>query len=108
MPKLVSMKMTEKEQKDQYAVEAKPPEGPRYPYGLCLHLDDDVMKKLKMGDLPKVGKQVLVTALADVTSVSERESLIGGSHQSVELQITDLALGPHNDKDAGEALYGEE
>ena len=81
---------------------------PEYPYGLCLHLDDETMKKLAMSKLPQVGKQVVVYAYANVTSVSERETLIGGSSQSVELQITDLAVSPKSDdKEAGETLYGK-
>ncbi len=106
--KLVSMKMSKSETEAKYAVPTES-EGPRYPYGLCLHLDDDVMKKLAMKKLPEVGKQVRVIAYADVTSVSEHESLIGGSRQSVELQITDLALTsmPKGEKDTEDALYSK-
>lgn len=106
--KLVSMKITKSEK--EAAAEVVPSgESASYPYGLTLHLDDDVMKKLAMKKLPDVGKQVCVIAYADVTSVSEHESLIGGSRQSVELQITDLALTsmPKGEKEAGDALYSK-
>lgn len=107
--KMVSMKISASERDAKYSVAAEPSQsGPSYPYGLCLHLDDDVMKKLAMQTLPKVGTQVIVYALADVVSVSERESLIGGASQSVELQITDLApLTAKGGKDAGDALYAK-
>lgn len=106
---MVSMKMTEEENKEKYEVATEAPKGPSYPYGLCLHLDDDVMKKLAMKTLPAVGKQVVIYALADVVSVSERESIVGGAHQSVELQITDLAplTAATEKKDAGDALYAK-
>jgi hypothetical protein len=107
---MVSMKISKSEREEKYAVPAEASEGPSYPYGLCLHLDDDVMKKLAMKTLPAVGKQVVVYALADVVSVSEHESLIGGSRQSVELQITDLAplTAASGKKDAGDALYAKD
>lgn len=105
--KMVSMKIDPKEREARYAEASKPSEGPAYPYGLCLHLDDEAMKKLAMKELPKVGKQVLVYALADVVSVRESESLVGGNSQSVELQITDLSILPPPKKEDSteETLY---
>lgn len=107
--KMVSMKIDPKEREERYKSMEKPADGPMYPYGLALHLEDEVMEKLKMSKLPQVGKQVLVYALADVTSVSENESMVGGTRQSVSLQITDLALlaPPKNEESTEEALYSK-
>lgn len=105
--KMASMKIDKEEREKRYK-ETVAVDAPSYPYGLCLHLDDEAMEKLGMATLPQVGKQVLVYALADVTSVSEHESEgSNGKRQSVSLQITDLALlpPPKEEKDAGEALY---
>lgn len=104
--KMASMKIDPKEREKRYK-ESVAVDAPTYPYGLCLHLDDEAMEKLGMATLPQVGKQVLVYALADVTSVSENESEGSGKRQSVSLQITDLALlpPPKEEQDAGEALY---
>jgi hypothetical protein len=104
--KLVNMKIDPKEREKKYA-ESAVTDRPLYPYGLALHLDDDVMSRLGMATLPQVGKQVLVYALADVVSVSEHESTgDDGKQQSVSLQITDLALlPPPKNEDAGEKLY---
>jgi len=99
---MVSMKIDPKEREKRYAEMSQPSDGPAYPYGLCLRLDDEAMKKLGMEKLPTVGKQVLVYALADVVEVRESESVVGGSSQSMELQITDLAILPPPKKEQSE------
>jgi hypothetical protein len=73
------------------------PSVPVYPWGLCLRLDESVLKKLGLdGDLPEVGDIVHFCAQAKVTSVSENESeKSDGTKQrccNVELQITDLGV----------------
>jgi len=99
MPKLVSMKSTRAEQEARYAGMTEPSkDAPVYPYGLRVNLDNETMEKLKLRELPEVGKSILVLARADVISVSSNESSEGGKRESVELQITDLAL----EKDSGE------
>src|SRR5262245_6614792 len=108
MAELKSMKIDPKEREKRYK-ETVAVDAPQYPYGLSLHLDDECMAKLGMSTLPQVGKQVMVYALANVTSVSENDSESGGKRQSVSLQITDLCLEkpPAKESDAGKALYGE-
>lgn len=113
MPKLVNMKIDPAKEKEKYAArESALVEAPRYPYGLCLHLDDDVMQKLGLSKLPEVGKPMMLTALVDVTSVSENEYQTEGGktekRQSVSLQITDLGLAAAEDlSDAAKKLYQE-
>lgn len=70
--------------------------GPAYPWGLCISLEDDSLKKLKLdGELPSVGDMIHLFAMAKVTSVSEneRENTRGEKTRCcrVELQITHLA-----------------
>lgn len=99
MAKLVSMKSTRKEQQEKYSSPSEiSPDAPVYPYGLRVNFDDDTMKKLKLAELPEVGKSMMLVARVDVISVSSNESSEGGKRESVELQITDLCL----EKDAGE------
>lgn len=111
MPKLVNMKIDPAKEKEKYAAkESTLVEQPRYPYGLCIHLDDDVMQRLGMKSLPEVGKPIMVHAMADVTSVSENEySEPDGKtekRQSVTIQITDLALTkPEDIPDTAKVLY---
>jgi hypothetical protein len=69
-------------------------EGPDYPYGLELRLENDSLDKLGMSSLPKVGKKVSITATGVVTSVSQNESSKGNGHanRSVSVQIQKLAV----------------
>ena len=68
-----------------------------YPYGLCISLDDETLKKLGLdGDMPTVGESIHGCFVAKVTSVSmnEREKADGSKEQCarVELQITDMGV----------------
>lgn len=66
--------------------------GLRYPYGLTLHLNKDVLKKLDMMKLPEVGSMLGLHALVEVTEVSLEENPNGSRDKSIRLQITDLIL----------------
>lgn len=73
--------------------------GPKYPYGLCIRLEDETLAKLKLdGDLPSPGELVQFCATAKVTSASEneRETSDGKTEKRccVELQITEMAISP--------------
>jgi hypothetical protein len=103
--KLVNMKIDPKEREKKYAESTVAADGPVYPWGLGLTLDDESLDKLGITKLPTVGKSYTLVAKCDVTSVSESESDMG-SRRSVSLQITDLALDFSDEKkDAGESLY---
>jgi hypothetical protein len=107
--KLVNMKIDPKAREARYK-ETAIVEGPIYPYGLSVHLDDEVMAKLGLKTLPEVGKPLMLLAKVNVTSVSENQTSDGGkaeTRQSVSLQITDLCLEAVGDGDASTALYGE-
>lgn len=108
--KLVNMKLDPKEREKM--PECAVADRPQYPWGLCLNLDDESMKKLGLAALPRVGKPVMITALADVTSVSENEYTTPDGktekRQSVSLQITDLGLSDGSEMmkaDPKEKLY---
>lgn len=91
MAKLVDMKMTKAERKENAPKPCSVDEGPVYPWGLRLDLNNDTLKKLGMKDLPKVGTYMTVTARACVIGVrsSEREN---HEDRSIELQIEKLAV----------------
>lgn len=83
---------------------------PTYPYGLCVSLDEETLKKLKLdGDLPDVGEMIHFCAMAKVTSasMSEREGTDGAKEtcRRVELQITHLGL--ENEDQENRNWYGE-
>lgn len=106
--KMMNMKMSKAE--SEKMTEAMPSDAPEYPYGLCLHLEKDQIKKLGLGT-PKAGAKLMVHGMAEVKSVSVTDEKDGKGYKSVELQITDMAVekpgGMDSMKVAG-ALYGKE
>lgn len=89
--KLASMERTAKEKK---AAEErmKPMEaGPDFPWGLSVNLGDAELKKVGIKELPEIGDQYTIVAIAKVTRVSANASE-DSANRSVEFQITDLAL----------------
>lgn len=94
-PKLISMKRTPKDKRED-AGEHAPMEAmaPDYPYGLCIHMDKDELDKLGMSDLPKVGTTMTMTAKVTVTRVSQSAATgpEAEEYTSIDLQVTDMAL----------------
>lgn len=72
----------------------------RYPYGLCISLDEDSLKKLNLTESPDVGDMIHLFAMARVTSMSQNEKSDGTVCQRVELQITHLGLEDEDDEAA--------
>lgn len=86
--KTVSMKSDSDE-----AMEASYGGQPTYPYGLCLHLDDDLCKKLGISKALKPGTVLTIQASAVVASATERLEDDGddkGNDVSLQVQITDM------------------
>lgn len=104
---LKSMKLTA-EQRSEEVAEIKDPQPPVYPYGLCLHLEDEALKLLGIERM-EIGTVVEIRALARVVSGSEyeREGEDGESEKDecMSVQITDMELAPAGTRiDAGK-LY---
>lgn len=102
MTTLLSMELSPAEAKQEVACE---PEAPKYPWGLCIDLNEDSLKKLGIDTLPEVGSTMSIIARADVQSASE--SQYNGDKEkrmSLSLQITDMAVAPAA-KDVAGALY---
>ena len=79
-------------------------EGPMYPYGTCISLEDETLEKLDLDDdMPSVGDIIQFNAIAKVTSVSENEREgtdgIKSKCRRVELQITDMGIPGVNEAD---------
>lgn len=106
MPEMMNMKRGEDadEQKEMHD------EGPKYPYGLELRLSNEEMDKLGMSELPDVGEKRMIMARVEVSSIDAHEHQGDDErHQSVGLQITDMAIGPDEPtKSTAERLYGED
>ncbi len=91
MPTLVNMEMSKEEVKE-YQEGPSPSEAPKYPWGLCIQLNDDSLKKLGLDKLPSAGTEVALVAKAQVTRVSENQTQSGDSEASLELQITHMTV----------------
>lgn len=97
MAKLISMKRDAKDKRED-RMECAPMEAvqPDFPWGLVLHLDKDELEKLGMKTMPAVGTKTTIQAKVTVTRVSQSaaDGAKGSEEQrSVDLQITDLAIG---------------
>ena len=104
MSKLTSMKLSESDRKKQMEPSIAY-EGPKYPYGLALSLNEEILDKLDLGSLPKVGATLTLVATVDVTSASSEEHQ-GGKRRSIGLQITEMCLEAEGDAEsAAKALY---
>lgn len=95
--KMAEMELSKKEKKESMPTCASD-EGPNYPYGLCLRLDNAVLEKLGIDSLPKVGARMKVMAEGIVTSVSSHESK-NRDDRNVEIQIQQLAVENDDDSD---------
>jgi hypothetical protein len=102
---LKDMALTAEEAKEQdcCAPSSSEKEGPKYPYGLRLDLDDGSLAKLGMGLMP-VGTEIMITAMARVVSNSSYEREGSDSENSMGLQIVSMDLGtPQADRMAKNA-----
>lgn len=68
-----------------------------YPYGCCLSLDDETLKKLGLdGDMPQIGEMVHFCCMAKVTSASQNEQEddtgVKSTCHRVELQIIQMGV----------------
>jgi hypothetical protein len=100
---MVNMKMSKQESTE--AVSPSKQDGPRYPWGLNIGLENDVLDKLGMDTLPKVGDVVMVTAMAKIESVSMSENSDKTKNRRVQMQITDMSVEPKK-PDVQKSLYG--
>lgn len=111
MSELTSMQISAAERK-KYAeptLATGATDGPRYPWGLSLTLDDEALTKLGIDTLPKVGTAQMLIARVEVTRTSSDIGEDKTKRQSVSLQITDCALEPEDQRQSIEdALYGDQ
>jgi hypothetical protein len=106
MPELTNMKLPAV--KEKTAAECAPCAYPRedYPYGLRLHLDTAQLEQLGIEQLPDVGIEVHLVAVAKVTSVNQGASEHDKkTFRNVGLQITDLGLKASKEKKKSEDVF---
>jgi hypothetical protein len=103
---MADMKMSKSETIAYSEVAEKESDEPQYPYGLCIHLEQDQLDKLGIKELPEVGAKMMLHANAYVKTVSEY-STQSGQDRRVELQITQLEISEGEAKDAAQIMYGK-
>lgn len=99
---LINMELSAKEAKAEVSPEA---DAPKYPWGLCLTLDNDALKKLNIATLPEIGSKLRLVAEVEVTGVRAYSSQQTESDTSMDLQITDMSLS--GETNAASVLYGK-
>lgn len=89
------MKLTAAEKKESMPQAAKM-DAPQYPYGLRIELDKDTIKKLGI-DLPAIGEELEVRAIAKVISCHASQSAEGSDYASCSLQIISMEIKGESD-----------
>lgn len=81
---------------------------PKYPYGLSLYLNSDIIKKLGM-ETPTVGQKITITAVAEVNGFSSHKQADGDTESTANIQITAMEVSPAavDKAQAQETLYGK-
>lgn len=110
MSELVSMKLSKRDAAAMKEPSTLATDGPEYPWGLSLSLDNDSLKKLGLSaDDFSTGTQMGIIAKVEVKRVSSEDVDGDEPRESVTLQITALCVeddAASAGKAAG-ALYGE-
>jgi len=78
-----------------------PSDGCKYPYGLNITLNDEVLTKLGFKGPVTVGTSITFTASAKICSTSQHEDLEGEPENTMSLQITAMDIGPKEDDFTG-------
>jgi len=75
-----------------------------YPYGLCIHLEEEQINSLGISEMPEPGESYKVLAAAVVVKSS---MMPGGKDPEIGLQITALQLIPEQEEPAEPIEPGE-
>lgn len=94
--KLISLKRPKRKKRLRKNM-VEPMDEAKYPWGLEIHIEDETVNKLGI-DIANInaGDSVNLVCKAKITSVSRRQNLESGdnkTHDSLSLQITDMAYG---------------
>lgn len=105
---MINMQMTQEEAKS-YASPMETGDAPKYPWGLCIDLCDESLKKLGITQLPTVGQTMTLSAKVVVTSTGATQQMDGDKESRMSLQITDMELQSATPQvPMANRLYGED
>lgn len=84
---------------------------PEFPPMLKIRLRNEELKKLGFGEgkpLPQLEERMLLTAMVEVTEISQEDRTDGGRDRMVEIQIQQMSLEekPAAKRAAAETLFG--
>lgn len=96
---LIDLKQSAEEAKEDSM--SMPGDGSRYPYGLNITLNDEVLTKLGFKGPVTVGTAITFTASAKICSTSQHEDAEGEPENSMSLQITAMEIGEEEDDFTG-------
>ena len=85
------------------------PDVPQYPHGLRLILDPNVIGKLALKEIPKIGDKMMMIAKIKVVGLDKVEGRGDIGKFSMNIQVPDLAIekGEHKEeKKTEDVLYG--
>lgn len=96
---LIDLKQSAEEAKENSV--CMPGEDCKYPYGLNITLNDEVLSKLGFKGPVTVGTSITFTASAKICSTSQHEDIDGEPENSMSLQITAMEIGEEDDDFTG-------
>ena len=101
LPAMVDMAMTPKERAENAPVmPTSEYDGPKYPWGLSISLDEDALEKLEVDfESIEVGETYHLFVLAKVTAKSNSERESGEPRKCVEMQITHMGAESEDAED---------
>ena len=91
-PKLVDMKFTKDELKEEKREYSGDPTMQPYPWGLAIRLESTELAKLGLNDLPQVGGEMHLICVAEVTGVNMSARVGQEDETCVALQITHMQV----------------
>lgn len=81
-------------------------DGEHYPYGTSLHIENDLIDQLGIGELT-TEDVVEIRAVAFINSKHENSRSSGENSKSMGIQITDLKIKRKVEEDVTKILYKE-
>lgn len=104
-PKMADMKMSKAEKKSSDCCMPVTGNGPDYPWGLELSLDEPALKKLGIKALPDAGAECNIVAVGKVVNVSQSATAGKEGQRNLRIQITKLNVELESDE-AAQVLRG--
>ena len=97
--KLIDAKLSKRSKEELTAPTPVKEEGPRYPYGLRLTFDEEIIDKMPHLENMKIGERVSISGIGEVVSIRMNEDKDKKKRYSVEIQIQQVGVASKEDFD---------